>query len=149
MFQSLCIHHRLIHVLCPYTLDTMNSYIIIFNVIAIGLQKCGMPQLCCIFLLLMGELKKGVVFFKPPYIYLSLTFHSVYIIIYQSVKYLPYIIVNQRILTLSLDTLKVSIPCPLLVSEGVNQCRNYTQKMYNRDVKYENFQSNVLFKVFR
>ena len=24
---------------CPYTLDTMNSYKIIFNVIAIGLQK--------------------------------------------------------------------------------------------------------------
>ena len=26
-------------IVCPYTLDTMNSYQIIFNVIAIGLQK--------------------------------------------------------------------------------------------------------------
>ena len=31
------LEYRLI--VCPYTLDTMNLYTIIFNVIAIGLQK--------------------------------------------------------------------------------------------------------------
>ena len=59
--QFMYIHFRLI--LCRYNLDTMNSNNMIFNVIALGLQKnvlswnwhdyaieSGTPQLCCIFL---------------------------------------------------------------------------------------------------
>ena len=40
LFPSLCIHyHDYRLILHSYTLDTMNSYKIVFHVIAIGLQK--------------------------------------------------------------------------------------------------------------